>query len=517
MALKADLVLHEGAILGYSASDSIAVAGGTIVALGPYSEIKPLLGPRTHLIRLAGRVVAPGLIDSHLHFFEAASAAAGLSLWRCRQLDDLMAELRVAAGKTPPGNWLRAFGCDEALLAGRCGPSRAELDAAVPKNPLRLRHQTLHASWLNSRAIAALGLEAPDFKPPEGAVLMRDATGRLSGLVAGMESYISRQLPRVTPAELESRARLFSRELAAAGVTAFTDATVRNGPEEVALMARMLNGRAVGQRVAMMLGAPHLNALDQAARAAQPAGITLVAVKFIESPRTDYRPIAQWVQRARQAGLDSAFHCTEVEELELALKSLETVARGMPPAAEGGPVFRIEHGGVITPEQLERLKVLGAWVVTNPGFPYYRGAKYVTEPGLLPYLYRARSLLEARIEIAGATDAPVTPARPLAAIAAAAMRVSVEGYEISLNERISIEQGFKLFTTQAAHLARIKAGEIALGRLADLIVLPRDPMGLKPAELMNLPVDITIVGGRVVFERGRPEVAASPGADLFSA
>ena len=62
----------------------------------------------------------------------------------------------------------------------------------------------------------------------------------------------------MTPAELESRARLFSRELAAAGVTAFTDATVRNGPEEVALMARMLNGRAVGQRVAMMLGAPHL-------------------------------------------------------------------------------------------------------------------------------------------------------------------------------------------------------------------------------------------------------------------
>jgi predicted amidohydrolase YtcJ len=56
-----------------------------------------------------------------------------------------------------------------------------------------------------------------------------------------------------------------------------------------------------------------------------------------------------------------------------------------------------------------------------------------------------------------------------------------------------------------------------LGHLADLIVLPRDPMGLKPAELMNLPVDITIVGGRVVFERGRPEVAASPGADLFSA
>ena len=517
MALKADLVLHEGVILGYPASDSIAVAGGTILALGPYSELKSLVGPRTHLIRLAGRVVAPGLIDSHLHFLEGASAAAGLNLWRCRQLDDLMAELRVAAGKTAPGNWLRAFGCDEALLAGRRGPTRVELDAAVPKNPLRLRHQTLHASWLNSRAIAALGLEAPGFKPLEGAILMRDATGRLSGLVAGMESYISRRLPRVTPAELESRARLFSRELAAGGVTAFTDATVRNGPEDVALMARLVSGRAVAQRVATMLGAPHLDALDEAARTAQPAGITLVAVKFIESPRTDYRPIARWVQRARQAGLDSAFHCTEVEELELALNSLETAARGMPAALDGGPVFRIEHGGVITPDHLERIKALGAWVVTNPGFSYYRGAKYVTEPGLLPYLYRARSLLEARIEIAGATDAPVTPARPLTAIAAAAMRVSIEGYEIALSERIPIEQGFKLFTTQAARLARIEAGEIALGRLADLIVLPRDPIRLKPAELMNLPVDITIVGGRVIFERGRPEVAASSSADLFSA
>ena len=119
MALdKADLVLHEGVILGHPASDSIAVAGGKILALGLFDDFKPLVGPRTHLIRLAGRAVAPGLIDSHLHFLEGASAAGGLSLWRCRQIDDLMAHLRVAAGKTPPGNWLRAFGCDEALLAG---------------------------------------------------------------------------------------------------------------------------------------------------------------------------------------------------------------------------------------------------------------------------------------------------------------------------------------------------------------------------------------------------------------
>src|SRR5208282_582836 len=184
----------------------------------------------THLIKLAGRAVAPGFIDSHLHFLEAAAAATGISVQRCRTVGDLMGDLRLAAGKTPPGNWLRAFGCDEALMLEKRGPTRAELDQSLPKNPIRLRHQTLHATWLNSRAIALLGLEAPGFTPPLGANLIRDAAGKLTGLVVGMETWLSNHLPLVTAAESESRARIMSRELAAAGVTAFTDATTRNGP-----------------------------------------------------------------------------------------------------------------------------------------------------------------------------------------------------------------------------------------------------------------------------------------------
>ncbi|MGB9380266.1 amidohydrolase family protein, partial [Candidatus Binatus sp.] len=166
---KADLVLHQGLVLGHPGSDSVAISGGLIVAHGTFAELKPLVGPRTHLIKLAGRTVAPGFIDSHIHFREAAAAATGISVQRCRTVGDLLADLRLAAGKTPPGNWMRAFGCDEALMLDHRGPTRAELDNSLPKNPLRLRHQTLHATWLNSRAIALLGLEAPDFTPPYGA------------------------------------------------------------------------------------------------------------------------------------------------------------------------------------------------------------------------------------------------------------------------------------------------------------------------------------------------------------
>ncbi|HJU28840.1 MAG TPA: amidohydrolase family protein, partial [Candidatus Binataceae bacterium] len=177
---------------------------------------------------------------------------------------------------------------------------------------------------------------------------------------------------------------------------------------------------------------------------------------------------------------------------------------------------RIEHGGMIPPEYPERIAALGAWVVSNPGFVYYRGVKYAGEPGLIPYLYRAKSLLDAGIDMAGGSDAPVTPARPLTAIAAAMTRISIEGYELALSERIESPRAFAMFTASAARLCRLNAGEIAPGRLADLIVLPSDPTALKPADLINLPVDITIVGGRMVYERGRPLVAQSAGMGMYS-
>lgn len=512
---KADLVLHEGAVHGHPGSDSVAITGGRITAHGPYTELKALVGPRTHLVKLAGRTVAPGFVDSHLHFFESAAAVTGLSVSRCRSVADLLAALRLAAGKTPPGNWLRAFGCDDALLTDGRGPTREELDQAVPKNPLRLRHQTLHASWLNSRAIKLAGLEDPGFEPPPGAILDRDAAGRLTSLVAGMEQSLTRHLPLVTKAETESRARIMSRELAAAGVTAFTDATVRNGPEEVETFARLAAAGSICQRVGVMIGAPHLD--SAAACAANATGrVRLAGLKFMPGASSDQSTLARRVRIGLASGLDCAFHATEIEELEEALGAAELAMRQIGDRGTTA-VCRIEHGGVIAPEHVERLAAVGAWVVTNPGFVHFRGPKYAHEPGLLPYLYRARSLRAAGIELAGATDAPVTPPRPLAAIAAAISRETIDGQTLAPEERLGASEALAIFTRDGARLARLQAGAIEPEMLADLVVLGRDPVELEPAEIAALAVDITIIGGKVVYERGRPAIAWSDSADLHSA
>ncbi len=513
---KADLVLHEGVVFGHPESDSVAILDGSILAHGKFAELKSMVGPRTHLLKMAGRTVIPGFIDSHLHFMEAAAAATGVSVWKYRTLNELLAELRLAAGKTPPGNWLRAFGCDDALIRDGRGPTREELDQAVPKNPLRLRHSTLHGSWLNSRALNALGIEHPEFKVPPGAMVVRDATGHATGLVAGMEEWITSKLPLITAAETEARARLFSRELSASGVTAFTDASPRNDAAQVELFGKLVTSRSICQRVGMMIGGQHLNTLPAASAAARAAGISIAGAKFFPHGGHEVNAIAREVRYAASSGLDCAFHATEVEELDAALSAIDSTLKTLGADQAERVSFRIEHGGLIPPNYVSAIRSLNAWVVTNPGFIYYRGAKYAGDPGLIPYLYRLRSLRDEGIRLAAGSDAPVTPAKPLAAISAAMARTSFEGYVLAAHEKLDVHSAFALFTTSAAKLANLHAGAIEPGRLADLVILGKDPIAASATDLMNISVDITMVGGRIVYERGRPAIAQSDSADLHS-
>ncbi len=510
---KADLVIHEGIVFGHLESDSVAILDGEILAHGKFAELKSMVGPRTHLLKMAGRTVIPGFIDSHLHFMEAAAAASGVSI-RSRTINDLLAELRSAQAKVRPATGC-AFGCDEALMRDGRSPTREELDQAVTKNPLRLRHLTLHGSWLNSRALSSLGLEAPGFKPPAGAVVVKDATGRATGLVVGMEEWITSKLPLVTAAETEARARIFSRDLAASGVTAFTDTSPRNDAATVELFGKLGASRSISQRVGIMLGWEHLNTLPASA-AGRAAGISIAGAKFFPRGAYEANALAREVRYAVSMGLDCAFHATEVEELDATLTAIETTIKELGAEQTDRISFRIEHGGLIPPNYLSWIRTTKAWVVSNPGFIYYRGVKYAGEPGLIPYLYRLRSLRDEGIPLAAGSDAPVTPSKPLVAISAAMTRTALEGYPLSPNENLDLAQAFALFTSSAAQLAKLRTGAIEPGKLADLVILAKDPVSVKPGELGNIPVDVTMVGGRIIYERGRPMIAQSDNADLHS-
>jgi predicted amidohydrolase YtcJ len=329
-----------------------------------------------------------------------------------------------------------------------------------------------------------------------------------------MEEWLSTRLPRITAAELESRARFYSHELAANGITAFTDATVRNGSEELTTFARLTSSGAIRQRISMMLGPQSLKDIGALRKCAEAGGIEIAGVKFMDVCRWQPETLTRTIVEAIRQEADCAFHVTEIEELDTVIRAWRRALQQTAQPATSR--VRIEHGGLIPPEYPEQIADIGAWVVTNPGFVYYRGAKYAAEPALAPFVYRGKSLFDAGIQMAAGTDAPVTPAKPLNAIAAAAARVSLEGYELGLHEALATDAAFALFTRAAAHLSRLPAGEITPGYRADLIVLPADPTALQPSELMNLAVETTIVGGQIIYERGRPVVSQSAGLPMFS-
>jgi predicted amidohydrolase YtcJ len=319
-----------------------------------------------------------------------------------------------------------------------------------------------------------------------------------------MEEWLGARLPPITTANLEARARAFSRELASAGVTSFTDATVRNSPRQVALFGELLSWGAIAQHCAVMLGEDHIEHWGEVRRKGEATGVPVLAVKFRGGREPNDPGLNAGVETALKAGAGCAFHATEIEEVEAALCALEAARARLGRDAAAWRTCRIEHGGVIASEQIARIAALGAWVVTNPGFIFHRGEKYLNEPGLVPHTYRCQSLLKAGIRVAAGTDAPVTPPRPLIGIAAAAMRLDRHGRELAPEEKVDLTQAYHLFCGAGAELAGRNAGALYPGQAADLIVTARPPLEMTPAELADALIDLTIIGGQVVYERGRP-------------
>ena len=164
----------------------------------------------------------------------------------------------------------------------------------------------------------------------------------------------------------------------------------------------------------------HISSTIPAASAAARAGnIAIAGAKFFPHGGNEANALAREVRYAASVGLDCSFHATEVEELDAALAAIENTLKALGADQAERVQFRIEHGGLIPPNYLGPIRDTKTWVVSNPGFIYYRGAKYAGDPGLIPYLYRLKSLREEGIRLAAGSDAPVTLAKPLVAISAA--------------------------------------------------------------------------------------------------
>jgi predicted amidohydrolase YtcJ len=514
-AEAADLVLYNATILTMNPrrprAELVAAQDGEIVWVGCNGDLGLVKG-RGKLIDCEGKAVLPGFNDAHIHIMAYASnlLSVDCSPASVTSITDIQEKIRQQAERTPRGTWIKGTGYNEFYLAEHRHPNRHDLDRAAPNHPVRITHRSLHACVLNSLGLSLAGIstETPD---PTGGLIDRELDrGEPSGLLFGMNYYINeRVMPPLSEKEVRRGVKLANRSLLASGITSVQDATVRNGFDQWQTFLSLKGKRELAPRVSMMFG---LHALaDFAERGLRfgygDNGLRLGAVKFTpDETRGQLNPsqeeLNEGVLRAHQAGFQVAIHAVEESTVQAAAIALENCRRH---SGKGEPRHRVEHCSVCPPQLLKRLKDVKAVVVTQPGFIYYSGERYLSDvpDTQLPWLYRARSFLKSGLKPAASSDCPVVPCNPLAGIYAAVTRKAESGQTLSPKEAISAEEALQMYTLAGAYASfeEQRKGSIEVGKMADFVVLSADPTTVSPEELKGIRVEKTVIGGEVVWEQ----------------
>jgi predicted amidohydrolase YtcJ len=190
------IILYNGILATrstvYPHAQAVAVGNGKILALGRDEDMLNLAGPDTEKINLAGRLVVPGFIDAHIHFYEWALKRQGLKLDDLTHLEELLTRVRAAAANQPAGQWIMGQGWNETDWTEQRMPTRETLDRAAPAHPVLLWRCDLHLAAANSCALSLAGISADTPDPPQGRI-ERDATGEPTGILRELAINLARQ------------------------------------------------------------------------------------------------------------------------------------------------------------------------------------------------------------------------------------------------------------------------------------------------------------------------------------
>lgn len=528
----ADLLLQHGVFYPVQPSGrvegSLAVRGGRIVYLGPDAGAERFRGPQTRVVDLAGRTVTPGLIDAHSHLLGLGQALSEVDLTGAPTYDEVIRRVREAASRVPKGSWVRGRGWDQNLWPGQQFPSHEALTAAVPDHPVWLTRVDGHAALVNARAMTALKIGAST-EDPSGGRFLRDAAGRPSGVLVDNAMDVA-GLPGPTPEESRRWLRDAARHCLSYGLTTVTDMGVNNDAIEAYRALRRAGELPLRASLFLTSDRALLQEwfrrgpeIDPEARLSV-RGVKLYADGALGSrgaaliePYSDdpgnmgllVTPGALMEEAARgavAAGFQVGIHAIGDRGAIVALDAMEKALGGARPEAR----FRLEHTQVVRVQDLERMARLGIIASMQPthatsDMPW---ADERIGEGRLERAYAWRKILNNGGRLALGSDFPVEPADPRLGLYAAVTRQDLKGNPAGgwlPGERLSREEALRGFTLDAAWSLFLEneVGSLEVGKRADLVVFARDLMTVPEAEIPRVEIDMTLVDGQIVHERGR--------------
>lgn len=546
----ADLVMTGGAVYTVDAArrwaQAVAIRDGRFVAVGTDADIRTLVGPRTEVRELAGRMILPGFQDAHVH-----PPGSGLEMLRCNlteahSLDEYIRIITDYAGAHPHEPWILGGGWSMDTFPGGT-PSKQILDQLIPDRPIYLTNRDGHGAWVNSRALDVAGLNRDTPDPADGRI-ERDASGEPSGtLHEGAMHLVDRHAPGATTADVLEGLKTAQAHLHSLGVTAWQDAIV-GGPyntfdayvqaaESGELTARVVGAlwweRAGGleqldgfldRRLKGDVGrfrATSIKIMQDGICENFTAGVLDPYLDAGGNPTAnrglsfvDPQLLKGYVEALDAHGFQVHFHAIGDRAVREALDAIEAARTANGP---GDHRHHISHLQIVHPDDVPRFHRLGVVANGQPLWACYEPQMTeLTIPFLGPvraqWQYPFASLLRAGAQLAFGSDWSVSSCDPLEEIHVAVNRSVPPGYtygsgapgedEVFLpDERITLADAIHAFTMGSAFVNHMdETGSIEVGKLADLVVVDRNLFEHPVDEIAEANVELTLVEGERVYE-----------------
>ncbi|WP_221349822.1 amidohydrolase [Streptomyces beigongshangae] len=493
----------------------LGVWRGRIVGLD--EEVAAL--PARRVVDLQGATVLPGFIDAHVHLAWTGLKAATPTVAPCRSVDDVLAAVAEAAARTPAGGWANLVGYDQRGLGRHL--TAAELDGVSAGRKVFLMHDSGHGCMVNT---AVLDLLPPGLADGDGFL----AEGDMGAARALRPPYSQREL-----ADAIGRA---AHACLAEGITGCAEAGIGgalfgHSPVELGAYQRAGDEGKLPLRVQLMVSADRLRpvaahdddgiprALDLGLRTGfggdrlsvgalkvYTDGGMMARTAALSRPyegldhtgrlQDDPETLTRTIVDGHLAGWQLAVHAIGDQAVDLALDALERAQRLRP---RPGARHRVEHAGLVRPDQLGRFADLGVAAVVQPNFLRYFGDDYAAIMGeeRAPWLYRGRGFLDHGITLVGSSDRPVADGSPLRAVQFMVERASASGRVIGPDEGVTVEEALRAYTVAGAFACHWEdsAGSLTPGKRADLVVLGDDPQRVEVSRIGDIDVVATFVDG----------------------
>lgn len=542
---KADLIISGGTI--YTADktnpvvEAVVVSSDTILFAGTTEEAMKYKGSSTRMVDLAGKTMTPGFIEGHGHIMGLGYNEMNLDLMGLKNFDAIIETVKNAASKAKPGEWITGRGWHQDKWDSKPArmvkgfPTHDLISAAAPENPVILEHASGHSILVNRKAMQLAGISATGrekLEIPVGGEIIRDELGNPTGLFNETAADL---ISKVMPATSEDSDRK-ALELAIAachrnGITGFH--TAGENQKVIDLLQKTISEENPGVRMYVMLTGTDQQLLENYFKSGPKINkwVTVRSIKLYSdgalgsrgawllqsyADRKEHYGQPNMVMdsvftisgKALKAGLQVCTHAIGDRANREVLDRYEQAFNENPEAAKNAR-FRIEHAQHLHPDDIGRFAKLGVipamqaihlssdrpWAIDRLG-----------EQRIIDGAYVWRKLLDSGAIIVNGSDVPVEPINPIASFYASVTRKTLAGQPeggFEPEQVMTREQALHSYTLDAAFGAfeEKSKGSIEVGKLADFTIFSKDIMTAPEEEILKTEVIMTIIGGKVVFEK----------------